>query len=82
MAGGAAFVQPVIPWVVRKRPDVHHPRMHHDPIHQAGKFLVILTLIGFFLPWVRISPDSLKGNTMEVVRSLATGGGNFGSTFL
>jgi len=56
--------------------------MRHDPIHQAGKFLVILTLIGFFLPWVRISPDSLKGNTMEVVRNLAKGGGNFGSTFL
>lgn len=56
--------------------------MRHDPIHQAGKFLVILTLAGFFLPWVRISPDSLKGNTMEVVRSLAKGGGHFGSMFL
>ena len=56
--------------------------MTHDPIHQAGKLLVILTLAGFFLPWVRVSPDSLKGNTMEVVRNLAKGSGNFGSTFL
>lgn len=56
--------------------------MRHDLIHQAGKFLVILTLVGFFLPWVRISPDSLKGNTMEVVRNLAKGSGNIGSTFL
>lgn len=43
---------------------------------------MILTLIGFFLPWVRISPDSLKGNTMEVVRNLAEGGRNLGSTFV
>jgi hypothetical protein len=56
--------------------------MHQDPVHQAGKVLVVLILVGFFLPWVRISPDSLKSNTMEVVRSLAKGGGNFGSTFL
>lgn len=56
--------------------------MHHDLVRQAGKFLVILTLVGFFLPWARVSPDSLKGNTMEVVRNLAKGGGNFGSTFL
>ena len=56
--------------------------MHHGAIHPAGKFLVWLTLAGFFLPWVRVSPDSLKGNTMEVVRNLAEGGRNFGSTFL
>lgn len=56
--------------------------MQQDAVHHAGKILVILTLIGFFLPWVRVSPDSLKGNTMEVVRNLAKGGGNFGSTFL
>lgn len=56
--------------------------MHRGAIHQAGKFLVWLTLAGFFLPWVRVSPDSLKGNTMEVVRNLAEGGRNFGSTFL
>ena len=56
--------------------------MHQGPVQQAGKFLVILTLVGFLLPWVRISPDSLKGNTMEVVRNLAKGGGSFGSTFL
>lgn len=56
--------------------------MHSNPVHQAGKFLVAVTLIGFFLPWVRVSPDSLKGNTMEVVRNLAEGGRNFGSTFL
>lgn len=56
--------------------------MHHDAVHHAGKFLVILTLVGFFLPWLRVSPDSLKGNTMEVVRNLAKGSGNFGSTFL
>lgn len=51
-------------------------------IHQAGKIFVAAALVGFFLPWVRISPDSLKGNTMEVVRNLAEGGRNFGSTFL
>ena len=56
--------------------------MSHSPLHQAGKLLVVVTLIGFFLPWVRISPDSLKGNTMEVVRNLAEGGRNFGSTFV
>jgi hypothetical protein len=54
----------------------------HSPLHQVGKLLVVVTLIGFFLPWVRISPDSLKGNTMEVVRNLAEGGRNFGSTFV
>lgn len=43
---------------------------------------MVVTLVGFFLPWMRISPDSLKGNTMEVVRNLAKGGANFGSTFL
>ncbi len=42
----------------------------------------MVTLVGFFLPWVRVSPDSLKGNTMEVVRNLAEGGQNLGSTFL
>jgi hypothetical protein len=82
VAGGAIFVEPVIPWVVRKRRGVHHPWVHRDPIRQAGKFLGILVLVGFFLPWVRISPDSLKGNTMEVVRNLAEGGGNPGSMFL
>lgn len=56
--------------------------MTQDPIHQAGKIFVIITVVGFFLPWVRISPDSLKGNTMEVVRSLAEGGRNLGSTFV
>ncbi len=56
--------------------------MHQDPLHHAGKILVVVTAIGFFLPWVRISPDSLKGNTMEVVRNLAEGGRNLGSTFL
>lgn len=56
--------------------------MHDDGIHRVGKILVVLTLGGFFLPWVRISPDSLKGNTMEVVRNLAEGGRNLGSTFL
>ena len=56
--------------------------MPRDFIHPAGKFLVLLTLVGFFLPWVRISPDSLKGNTMEVVRNLAEGGRNLGSTFI
>lgn len=56
--------------------------MRHDPFQAAGRILVVVTLVGFFLPWVRISPDSLKGNTMEVVRNLAKGGGNFGSTFL
>ena len=56
--------------------------MHQDPLHHAGKILVAVALTGFFLPWVRISPDSLKGNTMEVVRNLAEGGRNLGSTFL
>lgn len=56
--------------------------MTRDPIHQAGKIFVVITVIGFFLPWVRISPDSLKGNTMEVVRSLAEGGRSLGSTFV
>lgn len=53
-----------------------------DPIHQAGKIFVMITIVGFFLPWVRISPDSLKGNTMEVVSNLAEGGRNLGSTFV
>ena len=56
--------------------------MRHDPIHQAGRLLVVLTLIGFFLPWVRVSPGSLKGNTIEVVRNLAEGGRNLGCTFV
>lgn len=53
-----------------------------DPIHQAGKIFVMITIVGFFLPWVRISPDSLKGNTMEVVSNLAEGGRSLGSTFV
>ena len=56
--------------------------MRHDLLQHAGKILVAVTLIGFFLPWARISPDSLKGNTMEVVRNLAEGGRNPGSTFV
>jgi len=56
--------------------------MHGDGIHSMGKILVIITLAGFFLPWVRISPESLKGNTMEVVRNLAEGGRNLGSTLV
>jgi hypothetical protein len=56
--------------------------MHGDGIHRMGKILVVVTLVGFFLPWVRISPESLKGNTMQVVRNLAEGGRNLGSTFL
>ena len=56
--------------------------MTQDPIHQAGKIFVIITVVGFFLPWVRISPDSLKGNTMEVVSNLAEGGRSLGSTFV
>lgn len=56
--------------------------MHGDGIHSVGKILVIITLAGFFLPWVRISPESLKGNTMEVVRNLAEGGRNLGSTLV
>ena len=55
--------------------------MRGDILHQVGKIFVLMTLVGFFLPWVRISPDSLKGNTMEVVRNLAEGGRNLGSTF-
>ena len=58
------------------------PGVMRDPIHQAGKIFVMITVAGFFLPWVRISPDSLKGNTMEVVSSLAEGGQNLGSTFV
>jgi len=58
------------------------PGVMRDPIHQAGKIFVMITVVGFFLPWVRISPDSLKGNTMEVVSSLAEGGRNLGSTFV
>ncbi|NBT89721.1 MAG: hypothetical protein EBT50_02660 [Verrucomicrobia bacterium] len=58
------------------------PGVMRDPIHQAGKIFVMITVVGFFLPWVRISPDSLKGNTMEVVSSLAEGGQNLGSTFV
>ena len=56
--------------------------MFQDPIHQTGKLLVVLTLVGFFLPWVRVSPGSLKGNTIEVVRNLAEGGRNLGSTLI
>ncbi|NCZ95659.1 hypothetical protein EBZ02_00595 [bacterium] len=56
--------------------------MHGDIFRRAGRILVLVTLVGFFLPWVRVSPDSLKGNTMEVVRNLAEGGRNPGSTFL
>ncbi|NBR64255.1 MAG: hypothetical protein EBT77_08145 [Verrucomicrobia bacterium] len=56
--------------------------MHGDFLHRFGKVFVAAALAGFFLPWVRVSPDSLKGNTMEVVRNLAKGGQNLGSTFL
>lgn len=56
--------------------------MQHDALRHVGRILVVVTLVGFFLPWVRVSPDSLKGNTMEVVRNLAEGGQNLGSTFL
>jgi len=60
----------------------YDPGVRSDLIHRVGKIFVVAALAGFFLPWVRISPDSLKGNTMEVVRNLAEGGRNFGSTFL
>lgn len=39
----------------------------------VGKFFAILTLVSFFLPWVRIQPSALKKNTLEVVRNMAEG---------
>ena len=38
-------------------------------LHWLGKFFAVLTLVSFFLPWMRIQPSALKKNTLEVVRS-------------
>ena len=56
--------------------------MRQDPIHLAGKFFILLSLISFFLPWVRVSPDALRQNTVEVVRNLAKGSKGVGPTML
>lgn len=36
----------------------------------------------FFLPWVRVSPDALRKNTMEVVKNLAQGNKGVGKTLI
>lgn len=56
--------------------------MSSGPLTSAGKIFAVMTLVGFFLPWVRISPDSLKGNTLELLKNLTQGGKSTGSTFL
>jgi hypothetical protein len=47
--------------------------MRTAPIHLLGKFFAILTLVCFFLPWVRVSPAALRKNTLEVVKNLSGG---------
>ena len=56
--------------------------MRHDPIHLAGKFFVLLSLVCFFLPWVRVSPEALRQNTVEVVRNLSKGNKGVGPTMV
>lgn len=47
--------------------------MGMSALHWVGKFFAILTLVSFFLPWVRIQPAALKKNTLEVIRDTAEG---------
>ncbi|NBS50736.1 MAG: hypothetical protein EBS97_09090 [Verrucomicrobia bacterium] len=47
--------------------------MRSFPLHLLGKFFAVLTLLSFFLPWVRFSPSALKKNTLELVRSREDG---------
>jgi len=47
--------------------------MGSSALHWVGKFFAILTLVSFFLPWVRLQPSALKKNTLEVVRNTAEG---------
>ncbi len=56
--------------------------MRTDFVHLAGRFFALLTVICFFLPWVRVSPDALRKNTMEVVKNLAQGGKGVGRTLI
>lgn len=56
--------------------------MRTDFVHLAGRFFALLTVICFFLPWVRVSPDALRKNTMEVVKTLAQGGKGGGRTLI
>ena len=56
--------------------------MRTDFVHLAGKFFALLTVICFFLPWVRVSPDALRKNTMEVVKNLAQGDKGVGRTLI
>jgi len=51
--------------------------MGSSVLHWVGKFFAILTLVSFFLPWVRLQPSALKKNTLEVVRNTAEGESNF-----
>lgn len=51
-------------------------------LHQAGKFFAILTLVSFFLPWMRIQPSALRKNTMEIVRDAKSGGAGFFSSLI
>jgi len=46
-------------------------------LHWIGKFFAVLTLVSFFLPWMRIQPSALKNNTLEVVRSTDSNGAGF-----
>ena len=45
-------------------------------VNLVGKFFAILTLVSFFLPWVRLQPSALKKNTLEVVRNTDQGDSN------
>lgn len=54
----------------------------HPPLITVGKVFAVLILAGFFLPWVRVSPTSLKGNTLELIKNLGEGGRNGGNTFI
>jgi hypothetical protein len=54
--------------------------VRYDLIHLAGRFFALLSLVAFFLPWVRISPDALRQNTVEVVKNLAKGSKGLGPT--
>ena len=56
--------------------------MRTNFVHLAGRFFALLTVISFFLPWVRLSPDALRKNTMEVVKNLAKGDKGVGRTLI
>ena len=67
---------------LKGRKVVNSGLMRTDFFHLAGRFFALLTLICFFLPWVRVSPDALRKNTMEVVKNLAQGDKGVGRTLI